>query len=89
MQHRVKIEVTERDIEEGTKKQCFSCPIARAMSRVFPNVRARVSYTYVSLGCDQWGHAGYIAELPIEAHRFIERFDRTGRGKPFEFEVTL
>ncbi len=75
------IEVTQGDIELGIEGSLCGCPIARALSRMFPgfNGVSRVS-------CEIDG-SRYM--LPDIAREFIRRFDRGLSVAPFTFTLSL
>lgn len=77
----MKITVTRKDIQEGCKQSSHNCPIARAVIRAIGALPEGVS-----IGTWDWAVAGYGRnKQPRSASRFIEKFDKTGKGKPFSF----
>ncbi len=86
------INVTRRDILLGHNAMTWSCPIARAIGRHKPfiNVRVFQNHAYAEIK-----NTKYKCWLPIEAERFIVRFDSlrsaSDRAKlqPFSFDVTF
>lgn len=83
-----KITVTQDDIREA----CFrrdaedydehcECPIAQAVRRTHPDWEVLV--TYID------GGGQVIINLPLEAQRFIRRFDHEQPVEPFEFEIEI
>jgi hypothetical protein len=82
----MKIHVTEEDISEGVKQSSRSCPIARAICRVYSeesrrNRRFSVADIYVLVNNTS------KVFLPATAITFIARFDRGMDVQPFDFEL--
>lgn len=78
----IRIEVTKEDIMRGMKKDCFSCPIARAMKRQ--------GFTSVTVGRNQIlaSHAdGSVVDVaaPKKVRVFVSRFDDGQYVEPFSF----
>lgn len=84
------VEVTEEDIRDGVRKSCWSCPVALAFNRgVNYKFYATVADT-VRLKHKEDQYVVWAADLPVEALRFISKFDDRDHGvMPFEFDVTL
>lgn len=82
---RVKIEVTELDINKGRRNNDRRCPIARAFRRAVGRRDVRVSYNSIHIGLK----AVYWPTL--SAMTFINKFDFNGRTavKPFSFVAKL
>lgn len=80
---KLKIVVTQEDIEAGQPGQSGSCPIALAIKRTISDA----SYVEVDQYC-YWEHDGDIfsASMPNEAQQFINHFDGKMVVFPFEFE---
>ncbi len=81
----MKIEVTEDDIEHGTKKDCGKCPIARAVSRVY-----KTNIVDVQDADDI--EIGVITHQAAQADKravsnFITAFDNGDPVKPFSFTL--
>lgn len=79
----IKITVTKKDIENGTTKSCFDCPISIAICR-----DAKISYRNVSVantirisGCLQH------IEIPKWLKGWIIEFDKGKDSLPFEFYI--
>ena len=73
------IEVTQEDIDKGTRRDSTSCPVALAAARLLGGT-PRVSMCFISL-------QGLHAEIPEHAGELIFRFDQDLDVEPFEFEV--
>lgn len=79
----MKVSVTEQDIKEGEKGNCWHCPVALALKRA--------TGREVSVRALNWGFkdgAGFY-DLPQSARLFINEFDRWGKEEPFSFEVDI
>jgi hypothetical protein len=78
------ITVTQRNIDDGLTGLCSRCPIALAMTaQGFNGVavgRFSVRFYKHQVG---WVYRG----LPAEAVAFVDHFDRTREGEPFEFRI--
>ena len=88
----LKIEVTQKDIDEGIADECWLCPVALAAQR------AGATFGYHDVTCGQeriyFRKNGAIdvsarRHLPLQAIRFINNFDSEvfGIAEPFSFEV--
>lgn len=83
--HRVLIEVKQCDIDKGKMGNELSCPIALAIKRKRPSLRAEVFWESVEIGtADEYGFRKNVS-LPKKARRFAERFDNGKQVKPFGF----
>ena len=82
----MKIEVTQKDIDEGVQGECTLCPIALAFKRSSNFKRVYVNGKSIDVWnrCDQ-GIQTY--ELPKKAQTFVKRFDRQEPVKPFSFKL--
>jgi hypothetical protein len=83
----MRIRVTQRDIDEGVQSNCFHCPVARAVKRVFKATEAWVREIIVVRKAG-WERT-YVT--PTAAVGFIERFDSAvlefESPKPFSFTL--
>lgn len=78
---RLKVRVTAKDIEAGSRGMAFSCPVARAVKRLL-GVALRVD-------CQQMGwYSGHLYELPADARDWVSDFDGGHAVKPFTFTAT-
>ena len=78
---KLKIKVTQEDINNGEPCETMSCPVALALSRqlnLFNPVY--VSYSYFSTD-------NKYVYLPRSVKRFIHRFDSGEEVKPFNFII--
>lgn len=79
---KLKINVTQDDIDKGNRGNSNSCPIARVVRGILPMARVNVRYiNSIGMGAD-------IA-LPSEATQFIVSFDNHYPVAPLEFEVDI
>jgi len=79
----IRVNVTARDIRDGAKGRCDTCPVARAITR-------RVTRPpYVTTSCVRIGQM-WLA-LSNKACTFIEDFDNTCRRdmRPFSFMLKV
>ena len=82
----MKIEVTQKDIDEGVQGECTLCPIALAFKRSSNFKRVYVNGKTI----DVWyrGDQGIKTyKLPKKAQTFVKRFDRQEPVKPFSFKL--
>lgn len=77
----MKIQVTQKHINEGKRGECFNCPIALALLEA-TGQQWDVSF---HMACS-WH---YNLNLPEIAQEFIGRFDYEKTVKPFEFELPI
>lgn len=85
----IRVEVTADDIAAGVRRSTCRCPVARALSSLFPGENVRVSFDTMAVfkpGGDnlkRWS-------TPREVVRFIETFDAGSTSlKPFAFDLEL
>ena len=78
---KVRVEVTQEDIEKGKRKAGWACPIARAIKRRVPQSRRRDVFVEHAL----WEVGYHVRPLPRTAQRFVKRFDAGEPVKPFAF----
>lgn len=82
----MKIEVTQKDIDNGVQGECQLCPIALAIKSTSNFKRVYVNGKFIEV----WhrGNQGIKTyELPKKAQTFVKRFDRQEPVKPFSFEL--
>jgi hypothetical protein len=84
---RVKIHVTQDDIDKGIQSNCVECPVARALNRA--GIKGLVASGFVSVNDGDTFYNGFYAELPRSASRFINRFDKGWSVKPFDFFLNM
>ena len=91
----MKIHVTSKDIKNGEQCNDCRCPIALALTRAgFVDVSVLPTlFNYRAQDGTQTGFTKPGRKLPIKVQKFIERFDKNGRGgqfkklAPFTFEL--
>ena len=81
---RLKIHVTQEDINLGEPKKCDNCPVYRAVNRV-AKVRS-VGYMMTTFGTDP---EIVFIDMPKSALDFIEAFDRNKPVVPFSFYMVI
>jgi hypothetical protein len=79
---KLKINVTEKDIEDGIEKDSHWCPIARAVRRIFPDQPITVGDDTVMID----DHHIYLTRRAME---FVHNFDTEGPVEPFAFCVLI
>lgn len=79
------IQVTQEDINNGRRGNCYYCPVALAVARIFN------AHNFIYVGaegiCDvrKWT----VPVLPPEVFDFICKFDRQFPVAPFTFELQI
>lgn len=95
---KVRVEVTQEDIDKGIPSNCTSCPIALALRRQFPeyhSIEVKTTSAVFYLFRDHYDDVDFVAVgyFPDEARIFIHVFDSIPSRdilvtlKPFEFEM--
>lgn len=84
MTRTIAIDVTQKDIDGGTRVSAGDCAIALAAKRIMNAVRLSVAGTVLS----DHDHAGYWRLAP-EAVEFQKNFDRGQPVKPFTVYASL
>ncbi len=85
MSKKVRINVTQRDIERGIRFTSYTCPIARAARR-HPELKG-CAVSPDSLAFD---NSGWVwTPLPEKACEFVDSFDGGRPVKPFSFTLEL
>lgn len=78
------VDVTDNDIKTGKRGSRISCPIARAVRRVFPNSIISVWYTTIRVD-----DKVYIPDEPKKHELFVESFDEGGVVVPVSLRYKL
>ena len=80
---KLKVEVTQEDIDNGVQQHSEKCPIACALKRLVKNPEVSEEIEF-----DQ-DETRFVADLPSDASSFIHLFDEEGSiaVKPFSFEI--
>jgi hypothetical protein len=86
---RVKVEVTQEDIDQGIPSDCTDCPVALALCRVLdlPDT-ITVAHSIIRLPTpDGWQRI----RIPDHVRQWIYTFDRKGRSRvgPMTFELEV
>ena len=78
-----KIIVTQDDINNGVRKDCFQCAIARAITRVagIPHVRVDKAESIL------FPRGEWQADDITKVNRFIADFDSGHEVRPIEFQL--
>jgi hypothetical protein len=86
------IDVTKEDLENAKPFSADACPIALAANRA-TKLRCQVHYAAIMERKKAWllvymgdGRV-YIHNLSLAITSWIEAFDRTGKGRLFEFTI--
>ena len=90
----LRIEVTDQDIREGCKSDSGNCPIANAGNRALREIGINDLWFSASPGFtalfDNGEYAAFVCvEVPIEARRFMNKFDGGDEVDPFEFYLNF
>lgn len=78
------IHVTEKDIDEGRRRDNWLCPLCRALFR-----ETGVKWVVEETTCYPLTNRNLFIPLPPRAITFISVFDQTGVAEPCEFELEL
>ena len=81
---RIEVFVTAQDIEQGGRRNTWTCPLCLALRRT-------TGVQWVVEECTAYPvtHRNAFIPLPPEAILFISEFDATGAGTPFSFELEV
>lgn len=83
MTRRIRVNVTQRDIERGVQNSGGRCPVARAMRRHRPFRFASVN------GLEAYVPWGGKYTLPLEVQEFVGAFDDGDPVEPFTFDLEV
>ena len=91
--------VKPEDISQGMRSHADLCPVALAVKRLLPDLKADVQVGIEEISISGVGlsgepgddrHATYNAvDVPEEVNDFVARFDSCGTVEPFSFTVTF
>lgn len=87
---RTEVEVTQRDLDEGTPCSPSCCPVALAMRRVFDRDMYLSDRDFAFVG--RHGELGSVTPLPRSVQAFIKGFDNPDTREevtPFSFIVEV
>ena len=78
---KIKVEVTQEDINNGVRQDGDNCPIACALKRLVksPEVEDDIEFDLDGIR--------YVARIPDKASEFISKFDNAVNVLPFSFEI--
>ena len=92
------IRVSKEDIAEGTRNSCLDCPVARAIAEYedFPCFEVGIARDGISFAKETFEYGDdleilstdmkhYKADTPKVVRKFIKRFDKGRKVKPFSF----
>ena len=80
----VEVKVTQSDIDNGVKNNCYSCPIALAIDRVVGRFHVSVNALSAKVGLwEGWWNTS------SQQSRFIESYDKGYRVEPFSFTLDI
>jgi len=81
---KIRVEITREDIKTGIRKDPCNCPIAKAFKHSTDFIWVEVKPATITFDTGQ----GYrFMLLPRKVQKFIEKFDKGMKVKPFTFEV--
>lgn len=83
------IDVRQEHIDKGSGCHSVDCPVAHAVRDAFEieqGVSVRPNHVMVTLRSEQNLHRRHY-ELPKEAQRAIENYDKGKKMKPFQFPL--
>lgn len=83
------IEVTQEDIDMAIEADCQRCPVARAIKRRFLDSHVSVGSNVVFISLKKNITSVKKGILPLEASKFISRFDWLCDVEPFSFELEV
>lgn len=91
---RIRISVTERDIQLGKKCSCVACPIALAAGRALPGRLVEVFGDDLQIvRTDDLSTFGrtieHMLHLPWKAKQFVYAFDEGKPVEPFDFTIDI
>jgi hypothetical protein len=87
---RIRVEVTQNDIDKSCRNNSSNCPIQRAIRRLVRDeflVTVRSTELIIQHGIGK--HISISVELPEQAIDFIQDFDQYYSVKPFTFYLNL
>lgn len=87
----VTVEVTQEDIDKGEALDCYKCPIALALLRLFPDYVPDVEGEKASLCQEPFGmlETVFRASLPEDASDFVYTVDDGEPVEPIEFTLVF
>jgi hypothetical protein len=80
----ITVSITDSDIDNGTRGDCWKCPVALALWRATGE-----KYIVWSGNAYPLGRRDRNVILPNSVQSWIGRFDRSEFPKPMEFQLTV
>lgn len=83
------VSINRRHIREGIRLESTSCPIAQAVQEHFGPDMWRVSVdAYIRVYKKPGDMFAYkLYKVTRSSERFMDKFDKTGKGKPFRMRL--
>jgi ribosomal protein L31 len=81
---RILIEVTQKDINSGCRRNTMRCPVAKALKRYVRVPLVGSSHIFFNTE-----NTRQIMDTPRSVMRFIKKFDANKPVKPFKFYLRL
>ncbi|WP_420431490.1 hypothetical protein [Candidatus Poriferisocius sp.] len=82
----MKIEVTQDHIDQGFRKSCRGCPVARAICDAYPG-EPIVLVDGADVMVYEEDQTSVLYDLPLEAVLFIKDYDVRNPVEPFTFTL--
>ena len=83
----IKVEVTQRHINSGLKRDCNKCPVALVLKEIFPNA-SRIIVGGFAIDMYALGEE-YFHNFPDSVGNFTLAFDDGKEVEPFAFEIDV
>lgn len=83
----MRVEITKEDIDNGTPCSNYSCPIALALKRYYPDKVISVGKLWISIE-GVYYKLRYYKDSPI-VRKFIQDFDHGMFVEPFSFDLPI
>ncbi len=89
---KIKISVTQEDIDHGTASDCATCPVALALKRTLKGNEVIVEEVYAGVNYLYFFYKKrmvYLCNTPRIVNKFMNDFDMGREVSPFDFEVEV
>lgn len=88
----LEVEITEQDIKDGKRFNCFECPnslaVVRAAKRKRLGIRAAVTtWNFIQMNGKTKGYVTF--NVPRIVQQFIAKFDQEKTVKPIKYQLEL
>lgn len=83
----IRVNVTQRDIEQGRARDCSLCPVALALRRHAK--KRNINLRAVSAGTKFLWFGSRRAVTPPRVNAFMHKIDYHHRPAPFSFQITF